>query len=82
MVGRFTPRQKTAEFFGLWGMVYKGAGVVGVFVFGQVKVIDDTVALAMLTAFFLVGLVLVLMVSEARGYRAARQSQRDYERQD
>lgn len=82
MVGRFTPRQKTAEFFGLWGMVYKGAGVVGVFVFGQVKVIDDTVALAMLAVFFLVGLVMVLMVSEARGYRAARQSQRDYERQD
>ena len=37
LVGRFTPAHKTAEFFGLWGMVFKGAGVVGVFTFGQVR---------------------------------------------
>jgi UMF1 family MFS transporter len=80
MVGRFTPRQKTAEFFGLWGMVYKGAGVVGVFIFGQVKGFDDTLALAMLGVFFLGGLAIVLSVSESRGYRAAMQSQRAHER--
>jgi MFS transporter, UMF1 family len=76
MVGRCTPRQKTAEFFGLWGMVYKGAGVAGPLAFGLVKSVDDTIALAMLGVFFVVGLVILLTVSESRGYRAARQSER------
>lgn len=67
---------KNAEFFGLWGMVYKGAGVVGVLVFGLVKGFDSTLALAMLAAFFPTGLILVATVSESRGYRAALQAQR------
>ena len=78
MVGVFTPRHKTAEFFGLWGMTYKGAGVVGVLSFGQVKAaLGSTVSLAMLTGFFLVGLALLLRVNVSAGRRSALRAQRD-----
>lgn len=81
MVGRFTPPHKTAEFFGLWGMTYKFAGVVGVAVFGQAKAwIGDTVSMLILTGFFVAGLLLLLRVNETAGVRAARRSQRDEER--
>lgn len=77
MVGRFTPRHRTAEFFGLWGMVYKGAGVVGVLAFGQVKAsLGATTSLALLTAFFTVGATLLLRVQETQGVRAARRAER------
>ncbi|MFI4898497.1 MAG: MFS transporter, partial [Phycisphaerales bacterium JB059] len=78
MVGRFTPRHKTAEFFGLWGMTYKSAGVVGVLSFGQVKQsLGDTPSLVVLTLFFVVGLAMVTRVRETGGVRAARRSERD-----
>lgn len=78
LVGRFTPSHKTAEFFGLWGMVYKFAGVVGVASFGQVKAwIGMPASLALLAGFFVVGLVLLLRVNETAGLRAARRTERD-----
>ncbi len=78
MVGRFTPRHKTAEFFGLWGMTYKSAGVVGVLSFGQVKQsLGDTASMVVLTLFFVVGLALVTRVRETGGVRAARRSERN-----
>jgi len=78
MVGRFTPRHKTAEFFGLWGMTYKAAGVVGLASFGTVKAaLGDAASLGVLAAFFAVGLLLVLRVDERAGLRAARRLDRD-----
>jgi len=78
MVGRFTPRHKTAEFFGLWGMTYKSAGVVGVLAFGQIKhSIGDTASMIALTSFFVVGFLLMLRVNETAGVRAALRAQRD-----
>lgn len=77
MVGRFTPRHKTAEFFGLWGMTYKLAGVIGVAGFGQVKAwIGDTESMLVLTAFFVGGLLLMLRVDETAGVRAAQRAAR------
>ncbi len=77
MVGRFTPKANTAEFFGLWGMAYKGAGVFGVLAFGQVKAsMGSTASLVLLTLFFLVGGVVALTVNETRGVRAARRAER------
>lgn len=77
MVGAFTPQQKTAEFFGLWGMTYKGAGVVGVLSFGQVKAgLGSTASLLLLTGFFLVGLALLLRVNVSAGRRSALRAQR------
>ncbi len=82
LVGRFTPAHKTAEFFGLWGMVYKFAGVVGVASFGQVKAwIGMSTSLALLAGFFVVGLVLLLRVNETAGVRAARRTERDAARE-
>ncbi|MCB1281925.1 MAG: MFS transporter, partial [Salinibacterium sp.] len=78
LVGRFTPAHKTAEFFGLWGMVYKAAGVAGVASFGQVKAwIGMPASLGLLSMFFVVGLVLLLRVNETAGLRAARRTERD-----
>ncbi len=78
MVGRFAPRHKTAEFFGLWGMTYKSAGVVGVLSFGVVKSwLGDPASMVLLGSFFVIGLVLLLRVNETSGVRAARRAERD-----
>ena len=78
MVGRCTPRHKTAEFFGLWGMTYKSAGVVGVLAFGSVKqYLGDTASMIVLTSFFVVGLLLLTRVRETQGVRAARRAERN-----
>ena len=77
LVGRFAPRHRTAEFFGLWGMAYKLAGAVGVLSFGAVtRLLGPEAAVILLTGFFVGGLVLVLPVSESRGYRAARKAEK------
>ncbi len=81
MVGRFTPKRRTAEFFGLWGMSYKFAGVVGVAAFGQVKAWwGDVPAMLVLMLFFAAGLVLVLFVNAKAGIRAAMRADRLAER--
>lgn len=78
LVGRFTPGHKTAEFFGLWGMVYKLAGVVGVGSFGQVKAwIGMPASLMLLLGFFAAGFVLTLYVRETAGVRAAKRAERE-----
>lgn len=77
LVGRFAPRHRTAEFFGLWGMAYKLAGAVGVLSFGAVtRLLGAEAAVILLTGFFVGGLLLVLPVSESRGYRAARRAEK------
>jgi UMF1 family MFS transporter len=81
MIGRFTPKHRTAEFFGLWGMTYKLAGAIGVLSFGAVAgYFGQLASLWLLLAFFAVGFVLVLPVSEVAGVRAARRAERDHER--
>ncbi|MEM9065986.1 MAG: MFS transporter [Planctomycetota bacterium] len=85
VVGRFSPKGRTAEFFGLWGLAYKSAAVVGVVSFGVVKSRGqgllpfgnaNTAALLLLTAFFVGGLLLTLRVSETAGVRAAKRADR------
>lgn len=68
LVGAFTPESKSGEFFGLWGMVYKLAGVVGPLVFAKAgERIGQGNSLFVLTAFFAAGLVLLFIVDERRG---------------
>tara|TARA_Y100001933_G_scaffold181572_1_gene180025 strand:+ start:588 stop:1916 length:1329 start_codon:yes stop_codon:yes gene_type:complete len=77
IVGRFAPAHKTGEFFGLWGMVYKLAAVVGVASFSQVKAwIGMPTSLGLLLGFFALGFVLMLRVNEMDGYKAARRASR------
>lgn len=72
LVGCFTPIQKSAEFFGLWGMIYKLSGVVGPVVFAQVWVAaSGPAALLVLTGFFAAGLVLMRLIDEREGIAAA-----------
>jgi len=76
-VGAFTPRHKTAEFFGLWGLSYKLAAVVGVGLFGLVKAWRDDASLALLFGYFALGFGLLFVVREDAGIEAARQAERD-----
>jgi len=77
VVGFFAPKHRTAEFFGFWGMSYKLAGAIGVLSFGQVKAwVGDAAALALLTGFFAVGLVLFLRVDLRSGRREAMRAER------
>lgn len=81
MVARFTPRHRTAEFFGLWGMAYKLAGAIGVLSFGAVtRLLGHEASSILLTSFFIAGFFLVLPVRELRGYRVARRAERDHAR--
>jgi len=81
IVGAFTPQDRAAEFFGLWGMVYKLAGVLGVISFGAVSTAFSTTergqvaGLIMLAAFFAIGLALLWRVDERAGQAAAREAQ-------
>ena len=77
MVGQFTPRKRSAEFFGLWGLTYKCAGAVGVLSFGWIKAnLGDTASLVALTSFFVVGSIITLFVNERAGILAAHREQR------
>jgi UMF1 family MFS transporter len=79
MVGRLTPSHRTAEFFGLWGMVYKFAGAIGVLGFGAVaRYAGETASLLLLAGFFAGGLLLVLRVGETKGVRQARKAERAF----
>lgn len=74
VVGLFTPEAKSAEFFGLWGMVYKLAGVVGPVAFAESSVLmGRTPALFLLSGFFVVGLVVLQGVDERAGLAEARE---------
>lgn len=83
LVGVFTPAHKMAEFFGLWGMVYKSAGIFGPLAFGQLKGwlnvqypnLSTPVPLLLLSGFFVVGLLLLLRVDEREGLAAARDAE-------
>jgi MFS transporter, UMF1 family len=77
MVGLFTPKQRTAEFFGLWGMAYKFAGVVGVLSFGLAKAyLPAAVSMILLLGFFVAGLVLLMRVDARAGVRQAMRGQK------
>jgi len=80
LVARFTPRHRTAEFFGLWGMTYKFAGAVGVLSFGAVaRVFGDAASLGLLLSFFVAGALLVARVDETAGMLAARRAERGFD---
>jgi MFS transporter, UMF1 family len=66
LVGVFTPEEKAAEFFGLWGMVYKAA-ILGPVAFSLVStLVSQSVGLFVLSGAFAAGLVLMLGVDEKR----------------
>ncbi len=82
LVGLFTPKHKTGEFFGLWGMTFKlaGAAAMGGFLAVETVVEGSPGLFLLITAgFFGVGLVGMLWVDERRGIESAREAEREEE---
>lgn len=78
MVGAFTPESRAGEFFGIWGMVYKLAGICGILVFGKVSAaLGMPIALCVLAGFFAAGLLLLLRVNEQEGVAAVARVEPD-----
>lgn len=75
LVGLFSPKERTAEFFGLWGLFGKFAAVIGPLTYGAVTYAtggDHRLALLVTVGYFVVGLAILLTVDEQRGRAAAR----------
>ncbi|HVZ94696.1 MAG TPA: MFS transporter [Phycisphaerales bacterium] len=78
LVGVFTPRQRTAEFFSFWGLGYKVAGVVGPFLYAWVvgsSPNGQRDGMLLVAATFVIGLVGVLFVRLHRGRAAAEEDE-------
>jgi UMF1 family MFS transporter len=74
LFGGMSPRAKTAEFFGFYGMSSKFAGIVGPLIFALVGQLTGSSRLSIfsLLPFFIVGGLLLSRVDEQEGLRVAR----------
>jgi UMF1 family MFS transporter len=70
-----SPKAKTAEFFGFYGMSSKFAGIVGPLLFAVVGQITGSSRLSIvaLIIFFIIGGFLLSRVDEQEGIRLARE---------
>lgn len=78
LVGKFTPVERTAEFFGLWGLASRAAAILGPLSYGLISRWsggDHRLAILSTLAFFVLGLILLLTVNETRGQEAAHGNQ-------
>lgn len=76
LVGVLTPKGKAAEFFGLWGMASKLAAVFGIFGLGIIQWgfgLADAIVFCLLL--FVVAILCILPMREARGAEAAERWQ-------
>jgi MFS transporter, UMF1 family len=73
LVGVFTPRGKSAEFFGFWGLFSKAAAIVGILSLGLLQaVLGLQTAILFCIGLFAAALAVVLKVDERRGRRRAQ----------
>lgn len=75
LVGQFSPVDRAAEFFGLWGLAVKLANIIGPISYGLITHLtegDHRRAILSTAAFFVAGLLLLSSVNERRGRIAAR----------
>jgi len=75
LVGLFAPRQRRAEFFGLWGLAMKLAAIAGPMTYGLTTWLsggNHRLALAVTGLYFVAGLFLLLGIDEKRGRDAAQ----------
>jgi UMF1 family MFS transporter len=75
LFGAMSPKAKTAEFFGFYGMSSKFAGIVGPLLFAVVGQITGSSRLSIvaLIIFFIIGGFLLSRVDEQEGIRLARE---------
>jgi len=74
LVGLFSPVEKTAEFFGFWGLFWKLSAAIGPLVFGLFSSGSGSQRTAVLVtgSFFVVGMIGLFLVDERKGIAAAR----------
>jgi UMF1 family MFS transporter len=76
IVGYLSPPNRTAEFFGLWGLAVKTASIFGPLTYGAVTWIfegNHRLGILAVGAYFGVGLILLIGIDVERGRRAALQ---------
>jgi UMF1 family MFS transporter len=75
LFGAMSPKAKTAEFFGFYGMSSKFAGIVGPLLFAAIGQMTGSSRLSIvaLVVFFIVGGFLLSRVDEKEGIRLARE---------
>ncbi len=74
IVGYLSPPERTAEFFGLWGLAVKAASIFGPLTYGAVTWIfegNHRLGILAVGAYFVVGLILLIGIDVERGRRAA-----------
>jgi MFS transporter, UMF1 family len=74
LVGVMSPKSQLAEFYGLWGVVVRLAGIIGPMFYGLVTWItlgNHRLALLVTGSMFVIGLLLLRGVNVARGERDA-----------
>jgi len=70
LIGQLTPVERSAEFFGLWGLASRAAAILGPLSYGIISQLsggNHRFALLSTLAFFIGGLLLLLTVDERRG---------------
>lgn len=76
VIAAFTPRHKSAEFFGLWGLTAKSAAAVGLPVFALIKAgLGNQVLFIVMSCVCLVALGLLTLVNQRAGEAAARSAE-------
>jgi MFS transporter, UMF1 family len=75
LVGMFSPVQKTAEFFGFWGLFWKLSTAIGPFVFGTLSSATGSQRIAIIStgAFFVLGIIGLPWINEKKGIQTARE---------
>jgi UMF1 family MFS transporter len=74
LVGYFSPRDRRAEFFGLWGLATNLSSILGPITYGAVSWVshgNHRLAMLITGAFFVLGLLILHGVDARRGRRAA-----------
>jgi UMF1 family MFS transporter len=72
LVGVFSPLEKSAEFFGFWGLANKLAGVFGIVMLGILQTLIGLQASILLcVALFVIAMLICAGVNEQRGREAA-----------
>jgi UMF1 family MFS transporter len=74
IVGYLSPPERTAEFFGLWGLAVKAASIFGPLTYGAVTWIfegNHRLGILAVCAYFVIGLILLIGIDVERGRRAA-----------
>jgi UMF1 family MFS transporter len=79
MFGSMLPKDKTAEFFGFYGLSSKFAGIVGPLVFAVVSQTmgSSRLSIISLIVFFVIGGFMLSRVDVEKGIEAARESRPD-----